>query len=127
MASENPEGSLIWVFWHNRVFSVPLAYRKFLSKRHGSVLTSPSGDGELIAHEARYGIRVMTVAPGLFDTPMLASLSEEVRQSLGEQIPFPSRLGRPEEYASLVKHIIENEMLNGAVIRLDGALRMMPR
>ena len=76
---------------------------------------------------ARYGIRVMTVAPGLFDTPMLASLSEEVRQSLGEQIPFPSRLGRPEEYASLVRHIIENEMLNGEVIRLDGALRLAPR
>jgi len=81
-----------------------------------------------IARElARYGIRVMTIAPGIFDTPLLAELSESVRQSLGQQVPFPSRLGRPAEYASLVTHIIENEMLNGEVIRLDGALRMAPR
>jgi len=78
-----------------------------------------------IARElARIGIRVMTIAPGIFDTPMLGTLSEKVRKSLAEQIPFPSRLGRPEEYARLVEHIIENEMLNGEVIRLDGALRM---
>jgi len=73
---------------------------------------------------ARDGIRVMTIAPGIFDTPMLASLSDEVRESLGQQTPFPARLGRPDEYASLVRHIIENEMLNGEVIRLDGAMRL---
>src|SRR5262245_17750528 len=76
---------------------------------------------------ARYGIRVVTIAPGIFDTPLLAALPEAARQSLGQQVPFPSRLGRPSEYAALVKHIIENEMLNGEVIRIDGALRMAPR
>jgi NAD(P)-dependent dehydrogenase (short-subunit alcohol dehydrogenase family) len=76
---------------------------------------------------ARFGIRVMTIAPGIFDTPMLAGLPEPARQSLGQQVPFPSRLGRPEEYAALAQHIIENEMLNGEVIRLDGALRMAPK
>lgn len=76
---------------------------------------------------ARYGIRVVTIAPGIFDTPLLAALPEAARQSLGQQVPFPSRLGRPSEYAALVKHIIENEMLNGEVIRLDGALRMGPK
>ena len=78
-----------------------------------------------IARElARFGIRVMTIAPGLFETPMMAGLSEEVKASLGTQVPFPPRLGRPEEYAALVEHIIANPMLNGEVIRLDGALRM---
>ena len=78
-----------------------------------------------IARElARFGIRVMTIAPGLFETPMMAGLSEEVKASLGTQVPFPPRLGRPEEYAALVEHIIVNPMLNGEVIRLDGALRM---
>ena len=72
-------------------------------------------------------IRVVTVAPGTFDTPMLAGLPEEARNSLGAQIPHPSRLGRPSEYAALVRHIAENPMLNGEVIRLDGALRMSPR
>ena len=76
---------------------------------------------------ARTGIRVVTIAPGLFDTPMMAGLPEEARASLGEQVPFPSRLGRPEEYAALVRHIVENDMLNGEVIRLDGAIRMAPR
>jgi len=76
---------------------------------------------------ARDGIRVVTIAPGLFDTPLLAGLSEKMRESLGTQIPFPPRLGRPSEYAMLAKHIIENEMLNGEVIRLDGALRMPPK
>ncbi len=76
---------------------------------------------------ARLGIRVMTIAPGIFDTPMMAGLPEKARQSLGEQVPFPSRLGRPEEYAALVRHIFENQMLNGEVIRLDGALRMAAR
>ena len=78
-----------------------------------------------IARElARFGIRVMTIAPGIFETPMLMNMSEEVRTSLGQQVPFPSRLGKPNEYAALVKHIIENQMLNGEVIRLDGAIRM---
>jgi NAD(P)-dependent dehydrogenase (short-subunit alcohol dehydrogenase family) len=76
---------------------------------------------------ARTGIRVVTIAPGLFDTPLLAGLPEEVKQVLGSQAPFPTRLGRPSEYAALAKHIIENEMLNGEVIRLDGALRMPPK
>jgi NAD(P)-dependent dehydrogenase (short-subunit alcohol dehydrogenase family) len=76
---------------------------------------------------ARLGIRVCTIAPGLFDTPLLAGLPEEHRQALGEQIPFPSRLGRPDEYARLACHIAENQMLNGEVIRLDGALRMPPK
>ena len=73
---------------------------------------------------ARVGIRVVAVAPGIFDTPLLAGLPEPARQSLGQQVPFPPRLGRPEEFAALVRHIVENEMLNGAVLRLDGALRM---
>ena len=78
-----------------------------------------------IARElARMGIRVMTIAPGIFETPLLASLPQDAQDSLGKQVPFPSRLGRPSEYANLVKHIIENQMLNGEVIRLDGAIRM---
>ena len=81
-----------------------------------------------IARElARSGIRVVTIAPGLFDTPMVAGLPEAARESLGAQVPFPSRLGHPEEYAALAKHIIENTMLNGTVIRLDGAIRMAPK
>ena len=81
-----------------------------------------------IARElARFGIRVMTIAPGIFDTPMLQGMSDDIRASLGAQIPFPSRLGKPEEYAMLVRHIIENEVLNGEVIRLDGAIRMAPK
>ena len=73
------------------------------------------------------GIRVCTIAPGTFETPLLSGLSEETRAVLGEAVPFPSRLGRPAEFAALVGHIIENQMLNGEVIRLDGALRMPPR
>ena len=76
---------------------------------------------------ASYGIRVVAIAPGIFDTPMMAGLPEEARESLGNQVPFPSRLGKPEEYAALVRHIVENEMLNGEVIRLDGAIRMAAR
>ena len=76
---------------------------------------------------ASAGIRCVTIAPGIFDTPLLAALPEAARVSLGQQVPFPSRLGRPAEYGALVRHIIENEMLNGEVIRLDGALRMAPR
>lgn len=73
------------------------------------------------------GVRVMTIAPGLFDTPLLARLPEDVKASLGAMVPFPRRLGRPEEYAQLAKQIIENPMLNGEVIRLDGAIRMAPK
>jgi NAD(P)-dependent dehydrogenase (short-subunit alcohol dehydrogenase family) len=76
---------------------------------------------------AASGIRVCTIAPGLFDTPLLAGLPEEARLALGEQVPHPHRLGRPEEYADLAAHIVANPMLNGEVIRLDGALRMPPR
>jgi NAD(P)-dependent dehydrogenase (short-subunit alcohol dehydrogenase family) len=76
---------------------------------------------------ARAGIRVVTIAPGLFDTPMLAALPEEARRSLAGQVPFPARLGRPAEFAALCKHIIENVMLNAETIRLDGAIRMAPK
>jgi NAD(P)-dependent dehydrogenase (short-subunit alcohol dehydrogenase family) len=72
-------------------------------------------------------IRVMTIAPGLFETPMLAGLPQEAQDSLGQQVPHPSRLGRPDEYAALVEHVVANPMLNGEVIRLDGAIRMAPR
>lgn len=81
-----------------------------------------------IARElARFGIRVCTIAPGIMETPMLKSLPQEAQDSLGQQVPYPSRLGRPEEYAGLVKHIAENSYLNGETIRLDGAIRMAPR
>jgi len=76
---------------------------------------------------ARYGIRVVTVAPGIFETPMMAGMPQEVQDGLGKSVPFPPRLGRPPEFAALVRHICENTMLNGEVIRLDGALRMAPR
>ncbi|SES64626.1 3-hydroxyacyl-CoA dehydrogenase [Pseudomonas graminis] len=76
---------------------------------------------------ARYGIRVMTIAPGIFETPMMAGMTPQVRESLSAGVPFPPRLGKPEEYAALARHIIENSMLNGEVIRLDGALRMAAR
>lgn len=76
---------------------------------------------------ARYGIRVVTIAPGIFRTPMMEGMPKDVQDDLGASVPFPPRLGAPEEYAALVRHIIENQMLNGEVIRLDGALRMAPR
>lgn len=76
---------------------------------------------------ARSGIRVMTIAPGIFETPMLMGMPEEVRDALGKMVPFPSRLGRPSEYAQLARAIIENAMLNGETIRLDGAIRMQPK
>lgn len=76
---------------------------------------------------SRAGIRVMTIAPGIFKTPMLSELPEEAQQSLGAQVPFPSRLGEPDEYGALACHIVENQMLNGDVIRLDGAIRMGPK
>jgi NAD(P)-dependent dehydrogenase (short-subunit alcohol dehydrogenase family) len=81
-----------------------------------------------IARElARYGIRVMTIAPGIFETPMMASLTKEVQDALGKMVPFPPRLGKSEEFASLVREIVQNPMLNGEVIRLDGAIRMAPK
>jgi NAD(P)-dependent dehydrogenase (short-subunit alcohol dehydrogenase family) len=81
-----------------------------------------------IARElARHGIRVMTIAPGIFETPMMAGLPPEVQASLGASVPFPPRLGRPSEFAALVMHIFGNVMLNGEVIRLDGAIRMAPK
>ncbi|HEV2110105.1 MAG TPA: 3-hydroxyacyl-CoA dehydrogenase [Gammaproteobacteria bacterium] len=81
-----------------------------------------------IAREfSRFGIRVMTIAPGIFWTPMMAGMTEEVQKSLGAQVPFPSRLGKPEEYAQLVQQICESVMLNGETIRLDGAIRMQPK
>jgi len=81
-----------------------------------------------IAREfARFGMRVCTIAPGLFDTPMLAALPEEAKASLAAQVPFPSRLGSPKEYGQLAQSIVENEMLNGETIRLDGAIRMAPK
>jgi len=76
---------------------------------------------------SRDGIRVCTIAPGIFETPMLLGMPKEVQEALGKQVPFPPRLGKPAEYAALVKHIVENEMLNGETIRLDGAIRMAPK
>lgn len=76
---------------------------------------------------AKLGIRNMTIAPGIFGTPMLFGMPQEVQDALAAMVPFPSRLGRPQDYAKLVQHIIENDMLNGEVIRLDGAIRMQPR
>ena len=76
---------------------------------------------------SRNGIRVCTIAPGLFETPMMQGLPKEAQESLGKQVPFPSRLGRPAEYAQLARAIVENEMLNGETIRLDGAIRMAPK
>ena len=76
---------------------------------------------------SRFGVRVVTIAPGLFMTPMMASLPEEIQKSLGDSVPYPPRLGQPEEYAALALHIVANRMLNGETIRLDGALRMAPR
>jgi NAD(P)-dependent dehydrogenase (short-subunit alcohol dehydrogenase family) len=76
---------------------------------------------------ARHGILVVAIAPGIFDTPMLAAMPDQLRSSLGAQVPFPARLGQPDEYAALVRHIVENRMLNGEVIRLDGAIRMAPK
>ena len=108
LAASRPDMIKIWV--DDRGGTVeklkPALYRAIIDEAH------------------KHGIRVMAIAPGIFDTPMLAGLPEPARISLGQQVPFPSRLGRPEEFAALVRHIIENEMLNGEVIRLDGALRM---
>jgi NAD(P)-dependent dehydrogenase (short-subunit alcohol dehydrogenase family) len=99
----------------------------------GQVAYSASKGGVMamtlpIAREfARIGVRVVSIAPGIFDTPMMVGLPEQARISLGQQVPFPSRLGRPEEYAFLLQHIVENPMINGETIRLDGAIRMAPK
>jgi NAD(P)-dependent dehydrogenase (short-subunit alcohol dehydrogenase family) len=107
----------------NAAFDGQIGQAAYSASKGGVVsLTLP------VARElARHGIRVMTIAPGPADTPMLARLPDEIRRSLESQIPFPQRLARPAEYAALVKHIVENPYLNGEVIRLDGALRMGPR
>ena len=81
-----------------------------------------------IAREfAEYGIRIMTIAPGIFGTPMLRAFPQDIQEALGKMVPFPKRLGEPSEFAALVRHIVENPMLNGEVIRLDGAMRMAAR
>ncbi len=92
------------------------------SKGGVAALTLP-----LAREMSQFGIRVATIAPGIFETPMLAGLPEKAQASLGEQVPFPKRLGKPEEYADLAKYIVESPILNGEVIRLDGAIRMAPR
>jgi NAD(P)-dependent dehydrogenase (short-subunit alcohol dehydrogenase family) len=76
---------------------------------------------------SRDGIRVCTIAPGIFETPMLLGMPKDVQEALAKQVPFPPRLGKPADYAQLVRHIVENEMLNGETIRLDGAIRMAPK
>jgi NAD(P)-dependent dehydrogenase (short-subunit alcohol dehydrogenase family) len=121
--SESGEGGVIVNTASVAAFDGQIGQVAYAASKGGVVaMTLP------VARElAGSGIRVMTIAPGIFDTPMMAGLPEEARDSLGRQVPFPPRLGRPEEYAELVKHIIENEMLNGEVIRLDGAIRMAPR
>jgi len=91
--------------------------------RVGDAAHTYAGPRDLAAR----GVRVCAIAPGLFDTPLLAGLPEAARTALGEQVPHPARLGRPEEYAALAAHVVENPMLNGEVVRLDGALRMPPR
>jgi NAD(P)-dependent dehydrogenase (short-subunit alcohol dehydrogenase family) len=87
----------------------------------------PPGDRAVARDLASKGIRVVTIAPGPSDTPMLGPMRDDIRESLISQVPFPKRLGRPQEFAALVKHIVENDYLNGEVIRLDGAIRMAPR
>ena len=104
-------------------FDGPIGQAAYSASKGGVVaLTLP------VARDlASLGVRVCTIAPGTFDTPMLALLAEQARKALGAAIPFPARLGRPSEYAALARHIVENSMLNGETIRLDGALRMAPR
>jgi NAD(P)-dependent dehydrogenase (short-subunit alcohol dehydrogenase family) len=120
---ENGERGVIVNTASNAAYEGQIGQAAYSASKGGVVsLTLP------VARElGRYGIRVMTIAPGPADTPMLGMLREDIRASLEAQIPFPQRLGRPEEFAALAKHIIENPYLNGEVIRLDGALRMAPR
>ena len=99
------------------------------SRRHAG--TAPHAivhpETYVLIERASAGIRVLTIAPGLFITPMMESLPKEAQDSLGGQVPFPSRLGRPDEFAQLAQSIVENAMLNGETIRLDGAIRMAPK
>jgi NAD(P)-dependent dehydrogenase (short-subunit alcohol dehydrogenase family) len=120
---ENGERGVIVNTASNAAFEGQVGQAAYSASKGGVVsMTLP------IARElARYGIRVMSIAPGPADTPMLAQLPEPIRQALEEQIPFPARLARPEEFAALVVHIVENPYLNGEVIRLDAGLRMPPR
>lgn len=143
------EVNLIGTFNMITHFAVRLAQADTLGEERGVIVNTASvaaSDGQVgqaaysaskggvvgmtlpIARDlATYGIRVVTIAPGLFLTPMMASLPKNVQDSLGTQVPFPSRLGRPEEYALMVHSIVSNPMLNGETIRLDGAIRMPPR
>ena len=120
---ENGERGVIVNTASNAAYEGQIGQAAYSASKGGVVsMTLP------IARElARHGIRVMTIAPGPADTPMLAQLPEDLRQALEAQIPFPARLARPDEFAALVKHIVENPYLNGEVVRLDGALRMPPR
>jgi NAD(P)-dependent dehydrogenase (short-subunit alcohol dehydrogenase family) len=120
---ENGERGVIVNTASNAAFDGQIGQHAYSASKGGVVaMTLP------IARDlARHGIRVVTIAPGPADTPMLARLRDDIRESLEQQIPFPSRLARPDEYAALVLHIVENPYLNGEVIRLDGALRMGPR
>jgi NAD(P)-dependent dehydrogenase (short-subunit alcohol dehydrogenase family) len=127
MAENGPDGEgergLVVMTASIAVFDGQIGQTAYAASKGGVVgLTLPAA-----RDLARLGIRVCTIAPGLFDTPLLAGLPEEARRALGDQIPFPSRLGRAEEYARLACHIAENTMLNGEVVRLDGALRMPPK
>lgn len=122
-ADENGERGVVVNTASNAAFDGQIGQHAYSASKAGVAgMTLP-----LARDLARHGIRVMTIAPGPADTPMLARLRGDVRASLEEQIPFPQRLARPEEFAALVRHIVENTYLNGEVIRLDGALRMAPR
>ena len=120
---ENGERGVVVNTASNAAFDGQIGQHAYTASKGGvAAMTLP-----LARDLARHGIRVVTIAPGPADTPMLARLRDDIRQSLEAQIPFPSRLARPEEYAALVRHIVENTYINGEVIRLDGALRMGPR
>jgi len=122
-ADENGERGVIINTASIAAFDGQIGQAAYAASKGGvAALTLP------VARElARSGVRVVTIAPGIFETPMMAGLPQEVQDALGQSVPFPPRLGRPAEYAALVTHICENTMLNGEVIRLDGALRMPPR
>ncbi|MTH77040.1 SDR family NAD(P)-dependent oxidoreductase [Paracoccus aestuariivivens] len=123
MAAENGERGVIINTASVAAFDGQIGQAAYAASKGGvAALTLPAAR-EL----ARHGIRVVTIAPGIFATPMMAGLPQEVQDSLGGTVPFPPRLGHPSEYAALVRHIVENQMLNGEVIRLDGALRMAPK
>lgn len=122
-ADENGERGLIINTASIAAFEGQIGQVAYSASKGGIVSMTLPAAREL----AQFGIRVMTIAPGLVDTPMFAGLPEEARQNLASAVPFPKRLAKPEEYAQLVQQIIENPMLNGSVIRLDGALRLQPK